>query len=112
MPLSPWIIKTALVLGLSGIACLIWGLFNNHKMAVRLGHLIVGLHMFMYFLGSGGQWLIGLGTLSFTIAGFVYPLEFVGYKRGLIWLALALPLGVAYLFTMGLFTLVLVTGGM
>lgn len=112
MPVPPWLIPTALAVGLSGMACLLWGAFTYRPRAVRLGHWIVSAHMLFYFWGSGGQWLIGLGTASFAVAGFVYPPAQADYKRLLLWLVLSLPPGAAYAFNMGLFALVLITGGM
>ena len=112
MLIPPWLIQTALAAGLSGLACLFWGVFTYRPAAVRLGHWVVSAHMLFYFWGSGGQWLIGLGTASFAVAGFVYSPVQTAYKRQLLWLVLALPPGIAYAFSMGMFALVLATGGM
>ena len=93
------------------MACLIWGIFKNQKYAVWLGHFVVSSHMFMYSIGAGSHWFIGLGTLSFFIAAFVYPLKDSRYRFWL-WLLLTLPPGLIYLFSMSLFALFLLTGGM
>jgi hypothetical protein len=111
MILPAWLIETALILGLSGMVCLIWGVLKNNRVAVRLGHSIVSLHMLMYCLGSGGYWFIGLGALLFAIAGFVYPLEYEK-RRWVLWLILALPPGLIYLFAMGSTALFSLSGGM
>lgn len=112
MPVPSWLIQTALITGLSGLACLLWGVFAYRPLAVRLGHWVVSAHMLLYFWGSSDQWLIGLGTASFAIAGFAYPPAQADKKRWVVWLVLALPPGIAYAFSMGLFALILVTGGM
>ena len=70
MSLPPWVVITALLFGLSGMACLIWGLFKNQKYAVWIGHFMVSSHVGMYFWGMGG-WFIGLGTVSFATAGYI-----------------------------------------
>lgn len=108
--MPPWVMATALLVGLSGMACLIWGVLKNQKYAVWIGHFVVSSHMGMYFLGMGG-WFIGLGTVSFATAGFVYPVKDSGVRKWL-WLSLAFPPGLIYLFFMGLWIVVLLGGGM
>ncbi len=109
--LPEWLIAVALVIGLAGLACLIWGFLRNRKHAVWIGHFVVSCHMLMYLLGSGGNWVIGVGTASFAVAGFVYPVRDSKYRFWL-WLALSLPPGLVYASSMGLFVLFLVSGGM
>lgn len=111
LTLPEWVVAVALVFGLAGLACLIWGFLSNRKYAVWIGHFVVSCHMLMYLLGSGGNWVIGIATASFAVAGFVYPGTDSKYRYWL-WVALSLPPGLAYAASMGLFVLFLVSGGM
>ena len=76
-----------------------------------LGHFFVSAHMFMCFVGAEGNWLIGLVTLSFTLAGFLFPAKSFEY-RGWIYLSLALPPGLLYVVFMGMSAIFLLSGEM
>ena len=107
MALPLWAIQTALILGLTGLGSLVWGYDRGNTVAIRIGHCVVGAHMFMYFLGSGGYWIVvGVSALSFVVSGFLFSLS-PGKYRGVFWAVLGLPPGLAYVVSMGTFLAIL-----
>lgn len=107
-----WLFLAITILGLCGLISLVWGLLRNNRAAVWLGHFGVCSHMLTYSFAPGATWLIGLGALSFALAGVAYPSRPGCKYRPIVYASLAIPPGLLYVGAMGLWGIFLLGGGM